>query len=155
RIGGALLFSEVITVQVEAKRALADSEARFRATFENAAVGIAHLDPYLRWLRANGAFCRILGYPIEGLLTKSVLDITHPDDREIDISNSALMRAGKMDSAEMDKRYIRKDGTIIWTRLTVACVRKRDGSLDYFVGIIQDITWRKQAEEELRKSEER
>jgi PAS domain S-box-containing protein len=154
-IGGALLFSEVITDRVEARHALAESEARFRATFENAAVGIAHVDPYLGWLRVNEAFCRILGYSVEELLAKSVRDITHPDDFAEDIVNSALMRAGELNSAEMDKRYVRKDGSIVTCRLTVSCVRKGDRSIDYFVGVIQDITWRKQAEEELRKSEER
>jgi PAS domain S-box-containing protein len=155
RIGGAILFVELITEQVEARRALAESEARFRATFENAAVGIAHVDPYLGWLRVNEAFCQILGYSVEELLAKSVRDITHPDDFAVDIVNSALMRSGELNSAEMDKRYVRKDGSIVTCRLTVSCVRKSDRSIDYFVGIIQDITWRKQAEEELRKSEER
>jgi PAS domain S-box-containing protein len=154
-IGGALLFSEVVTAKVEARRALADSEARFRATFENAAVGIAHLDPDLRWLRANGAFCRFLGYPVEELLAKSVQDISHPDDLANDVANAMRMRDGKIDSYEMDKRYLRKDGTVVWGRLTVGCVRRSDGSLDYSVGVIEDITWRKQAEEELRESEER
>jgi PAS domain S-box-containing protein len=155
RIGGALLFSEVVTARVEAQHALAASEARFRATFENAAVGIAHLDPDLRWLRVNEALCRILGYPVKELLAKSLPDITHPDDLAVDYENAALMRAGKMESAEMDKRYLRKDGAVVWTRVTVACVRKGDRSLDYLVGVIVDITRRKQAEEELRKSEER
>ena len=154
-IGGALLFSEVITAQVEAGRALAASEARFRATFENAAVGIAHVDPDMRWLRVNEAMCRILGYTVEELMAMSMRDITFPEDFAVDLVNSALMRAGKLDAAEMDKRYVRKDGSIATCRLTVSCVRRSDGSLDYFVGIIQDITWRKQAEEELRKSEER
>src|SRR5262249_60664580 len=72
-----------------------------------------------------------------------------------DLVKSALMRSGELNSAEMDKRYVRKDGSIVTCRLTVSCVRKTDKSIDYFVGIIQDITWRKQAEEELRKSEER
>jgi PAS domain S-box-containing protein len=154
-IGGALLFSEVVTARVEAGRALAASEARFRATFENAAVGIAHLDPGMRWLRANGALCRILGYPVEELLTKSLEDISHPDDLATDLANAALIGEGKIDSYEMDKRYLRKDGAIVWGRLTVSCVRRSDGSLDYIVGVLEDITWRKQAEEELRKSEER
>jgi PAS domain S-box-containing protein len=82
-------------------------------------------------------------YSVEELLAKSVPDITHPDDFAVDIVNSALMRAGKMNSAEMDKRHVRKDGSIVMCRLTVSCVRGSDGSIDYFVGIIQDITWRK------------
>ncbi|MBO0753425.1 MAG: PAS domain S-box protein, partial [Bradyrhizobiaceae bacterium] len=155
RIGGALLFSEVVTAQVEARRDLAASEGRFRATFENAAVGIGHLGPDMRWLRVNGALCRILGYPVEELVSRPLAEVSHPDDVEADLANGALMREGKLDSLEMDKRYVRKDGTIAWGRLTVSSVRKSDGSLDYSVGIIEDITWRKQAEEELRKSEER
>src|SRR5260370_42602291 len=80
RIGGAMLFNEGINQQIRAKRALADSEARFRATFENAAVGIAHLGPDLRRLRANEASCRILGYPLDELVTKSLQDIAHAAD---------------------------------------------------------------------------
>ncbi len=155
RIGGAMLFAEVITEQVEARRALAESEARFRATFENAAVGIAHLAPDLRWLRANDALCRILGYPVDELVTKSLQDITHPDDLAADLAQIEQMRDGKIESYDMDKRYLRKDGEIVWGRLTVGCVRKGDGSIDYFVSVVEDISARKHAEEELRKSEER
>jgi PAS domain S-box-containing protein len=155
-IGGALLFSEVITEKVEARRALADSEARFRATFENAAVGIAHLAPDLRWLRANEALCRILGYPLDELVTKSLQDISYPDDLAAELAHIQLMRDGKINSYDMDKRYLRKDSTVVWTRLTVGCVRKSDDrSIDYFVIVVEDITARKHAEEELRKSEER
>ncbi len=154
RIGGALLFSEMITGQVEARRAHAESEARFRATFENAAVGIAHLGPDLRWLRANEALCRILGYPLDELVTKSLQDITHPDDLAANLALVERMRAGMIDSYDMDKRYLRKDGSIIWGRLTVGRVRKSDGSNE-FVSVLEDITGRKHAEEELRKSEER
>jgi PAS domain S-box-containing protein len=150
RIAGALLFSEVITAQVEARRALADSEARFRATFENAAVGVAHLGPDLRWLRANGALCRILGWPLGELVVKSLGDISHPDDLAAELAQIELIRKGKIDSYNMDKRYLRKDGEIVWGRLTVSCVRKCDGSIDYFVGVVEDISARKHAEEQIR-----
>jgi PAS domain S-box-containing protein len=155
QIRGALLFIELITEQVAAKRALAESEARLRATFENAAVGVAHVSSDLRWLRANKALCRILGWPMDEFLTKSLRDISHPDDLAVDLANVDEMRAGKIDSYGMDKRYLRKDGTIVWGRLTVGCVRRGDGSIDYFVAVIEDITARKRAEEELAKSEER
>jgi PAS domain S-box-containing protein len=150
RIGGALLFSEVITEQVEAKRALADNEVRLRATFENAAVGIAHLSSNLRWLRANEALCRILGWPINELLTKSLRDISHPDDLAIDLAQVEQMRAGKIDSYGMDKRYLCKDGTIAWGRLTVSCVRRGDGSINFFVAVVEDIRARKRAEQLLQ-----
>jgi PAS domain S-box-containing protein len=155
RIGGALLFSEVITEQVAGRRALADSEARFRATFENAAVGIAHFDPDFRWLRVNKALCRILGYPADELVTKSLEEINHPNDLRTCLAHVGRMRERKIDSFGMDKRYRRKDGSMVWTRLTNGCVRKSDGSIDYFVCMFEDISARKQAEEDVRKSEER
>jgi PAS domain S-box-containing protein len=148
-IGGALLFSESTTEKVEAKNALAESEARFRATFENAAVGIAHVDSELRWIRANRALCRILGWPINELVTKSLQDITYPDDLAQDLSRIRQMMEGVTDTYSMDKRYIRKDGGIVWGRLSVSDVRSDDGKIDYFVNVIEDITERKAHEEQI------
>jgi PAS domain S-box-containing protein len=132
-----------------------NSEARFRATFENAAVGIAHVAPDGRWLRVNGALCRILGYRVDELLPKSFQDVTYPDDLAADMVQLELMREGKIDSYDAEARYLRKDGAIIWGRKTVGCIRKGDGSVDYFVSVIEDISARKQAEKELRENEER
>jgi PAS domain S-box-containing protein len=153
-IGGALLFAESITEQVEARRALADSEARFRVTFENAPVGIGLVALDGRWLKVNEAMCRIFGYPADELTTKSFQDITHADDLAASVTLVDQMCAGKVDRYQADKRYLRKDGAIVWGRLTVGCVRKSDGSVDCLVTVVEDITARKQAEEELRKSEE-
>jgi PAS domain S-box-containing protein len=133
--------------QVEWARTLADSEARFRATFENAAVGIAHFDPDFRWLRANEALCRILGYRADELVTKSLEEINNPDDLRTCLAHVERMRDRKIDSFVMDKRYLRKDGSIVWTRLTNGCVRKSDGSIDYFVCMFEDISARKAHEE--------
>ena len=132
-----------------------NSEARFRATFDTAAVGVAHIAPDGRWLRVNGALCRTLGYPADELLTKSFQDVTYPDDLAADLVQVELMREGRIDSYNVEKRYVRKDGAIIWARKTVSCVRKGDGSIDYFVGVIEDISASKQAEKELRENEER
>jgi PAS domain S-box-containing protein len=82
-------------------------------------------------------------------------DISHPDDLTADLAHLKRMLDGTIDSYDMDKRYLRKDGAIVWGRLTVSCVRKQDRSIDYFVGVLEDISSRKHAEEELRKSEER
>jgi PAS domain S-box-containing protein len=139
----------------EARRSLADSETRFRVTFENAPVGIGHVAPDGRWLRVNEAMCRILGYTADELTTKSFHDTTHPDDLAACVARVDQMCDGKVDRYDADKRYLRKDGAIVWGRLTVSCVRKSDGSIDYLVTVVEDITARKQAEEELRKSEER
>jgi PAS domain S-box-containing protein len=132
-----------------------DSEARFRATFDNAAVGIAHVAPDGRCLRVNEALCRILGYPVGELLTKSIQDIACPDDFAADLARVHLMREGKIDSYDAEARYLRKDGAIIWARKTVSCVRKDEGSIDYFVCVIEDITAHKHAERELRENEAR
>ncbi len=131
-------------------RTLADSEARFRATFENAAVGIAHTAPDGRWLRVNGAMCRIVGYPVDELLTKTFQGITHPDDLAAEAAQVELMRDGKIGSYHVEKRYLRKDGSIVWARKTVGCVRKGDGSIDYFVNVIEDISAGKAREEQVQ-----
>ena len=149
RIGGALLISELVTEQVEIKQALYESEARFRVTFENAPVGIAHLSPDLRWLRVNEAFCRIYGYPPGELTTKSLRDIVLPDDFADLAARGQQMRDGKVERFQTDKRFLRKDSTIGWSRVTVGCLRNRDGSIDYFVVVVEDISARKHAEEQI------
>jgi PAS domain S-box-containing protein len=131
-----------------------NNEARFRATFDNAAVGIAHVAPDGRWLRVNGPLCRILGYSVDELLTKTFQDVTYSDDLAADLARVQLVREGKIDSYDAEARYLRKDGAIVWGRKTVGCVRKGDGSIDYFVSVIEDISARKQAEKELRENEE-
>jgi PAS domain S-box-containing protein len=131
------------------------SEARFRATFDCAAVGIAHVAIDGRWLRVNEALCRILGYRLDELLTKSVHDVTCLDDRAADLAQVERIRERKVDSYEAEERYMREDGKLIWGRKTVGCVRKGDGSIDHLVIVIEDISGRKQAEKELRENEER
>jgi PAS domain S-box-containing protein len=148
-IGGALLFAEIRTEQVEARSALADSEARFRATFENAAVGVALVSPSGSLLRVNDSFARMLGYSTEELQSKTFSDITHQDDLEANLSVLKKTLIGEADSYCIEKRYIRKDGGILWATLTVGCVRKADGAIDYFISVIADITDRKQAEARL------
>lgn len=132
-----------------------ESEVRFRVTFESAPVGMAHVASDGRWLRVNEALCRILGYSADEIAANTVLGVTYPDDIALSAANLDLMRAGRIDRYDADKRYIRKDGSIVWARLTVSCVRKGDGSIDYLVAVIEDISARKRAEQELRRSEER
>jgi PAS domain S-box-containing protein len=144
RIGGALLFSQFMT------RTLADTEARFQATFENAAVGIAHIARDGRFLRVNDALCRILGYPVDELLTNAFQDVSYPDDLAADLAQVELMAEGKINSYGIEKRYLRKDGAIIWGRKTVGCVRKGDGSINYFVAVVEDISARKAHDDHVR-----
>ncbi len=144
RIGGAVLFSQFIT------GILAEREARFQATFENAPIGIAHVAPDGRWLRVNRVLGGILGYPLDELLTKSFQDVTHPDDLATDLVQIELMREGTILSYEVEKRYLRKDGSIVWCRNTVGCVRNEDRSLDYLVSSVEDITARRAHEEHVQ-----
>ncbi|MFZ0851655.1 MAG: PAS domain S-box protein [Hyphomicrobiaceae bacterium] len=148
-IGGALLFSEHRTEQVEAQRALTDSEARFRATFENAAVGVALVGSNGSILRANNSFARMLGYSVEELRQRTFQDFTHPDDLANNLSLLNKTLVGDAESYCIDKRYVRKDGGIVWASATVGCVRKSDGDVDYFVSVVKDITDRKRAEARL------
>jgi PAS domain S-box-containing protein len=129
---------------------ITDRARQYRATFENAGVGIAHLSPDAKWLRVNKTFARILGYRRDELVSKTVQDITHPDDLESSVAEDERLRSGKVDSYEVEKRYLRKDGTPVWVHITGTAVRRNDGSVDHFVTVIQNISERKRAEEQVR-----
>jgi len=128
------------------------SERRFRATFELAAVGIAHVSPEGRILRVNKKFCDIVGYSEDEMLALTFQDITHPDDLDADLEHVRQVLKGETESYSMDKRYYRKDGSIVWVNLTVSLLSDKGGSPDYFVSVIKDISVRMKAEEALRHS---
>lgn len=145
-------------VAIEAARnrgALITSEMRFRSTFEQAAVGIAHVSPEGKFLRINQRFCDIAGYPLHELLTLTFQDITHPDDLDADLLQVQRVLAGDIDTYSMEKRYRRKDGEIVWINLTVALVRKNLSTPEYFIAVIEDIRERKQAVDAKTQSEQR
>ena len=148
------LFFERLRQAIErSRRRLKDSEVRFGATFEQAAVGIALVALDGHWLRVNRKLCEIVGYSHDELQALTFQDITHPDDLQTDLANVQQMLAGAIASYALEKRYIRKDGGIVRVNLTVSLVRKPDGAPDYFVSVIEDIQARKQAEERLKESE--
>ncbi|HUK06176.1 MAG TPA: PAS domain S-box protein [Burkholderiales bacterium] len=144
-----------VTGRKRAKRALRESEERFRQTFELAASGIAHVDLEGRFTRANRALCRILGYTAEELVGKTVREVSHPEDRGVTDAERARMREGAIDSVHFEKRYRRKDGETVWVDLTVALVRDGDGQPLYEIAVFDDITERKAADAALRESEAR
>jgi PAS domain S-box-containing protein len=143
-------FVRDITERRKAEKQLRESEERFRATFENAAVGVAQVAPGGAWLLVNKRLSEITGYSEEELLTKRVQDVTHPED--IEASGAEIRRTlrGETDSFCVEKRYIRKDDSITWVRLTVGCVRRANGRIEYFIGVIEDISEQKRVEHELR-----
>jgi PAS domain S-box-containing protein len=152
-----------ITDRKQAERELKDSEERFRATFEQAAVGIAHVGLDGRWLRVNQKLCEIVGYTSKELLELTFQDITHPQDLEKDLDYVRQILAGEIDYYSMEKRYIRKDGSIVWIELTVSLVHEINNvgtfhatSPDkpvpkYFISVVEDISERKQAEVEIKE----
>ena len=137
---------------VAAQAALADSERRFRDTFELAAVGIAHVSLDGRFLRVNARFCAITGYAAAELTQTGFAAITHPDDLEPDLALVRRLLAGEIDTFSMDKRYLRKDGGSIWVTLTVSLARDADGRQLHFISVIEDISARKAAEAAARDS---
>jgi len=127
-----------------------DRARQYRATFENAGVGIAHLSPDMRWLRVNRTFARIVGHSPDELIGMSVHDITHPDDLEASRAEARRLKREDADGYELEQRYVRKDGTPVWVNITGTAVRGNDGSLDHYVSVIQDVSERRHAEEQNR-----
>jgi PAS domain S-box-containing protein len=123
--------------------------------FENAAVGIARVDPGGRFLEVNQRLCAIIGYTRDELMTKTFSDITHRDDLERDLREMQRMLMGQLETYFTEKRYHRKDGSVVWCDLTASLMRKADGSPDYFISIVEDISARKRVEQNLLEREER
>jgi PAS domain S-box-containing protein len=144
-----------VTDLKQAEDALRVSEERFRTAFENAAIGMGLFDLDGRFLQVNQAYCTLTGYTEPELLTTSFQEITHPDDLEADLTQLRRLLAGEMNSYQIEKRYIRKDGEAVWVRLTAALVHDDRGALHHLIGQVEDITARKRAEDELRASEVR
>ncbi len=140
-----------ISARKHAENALLESEERFRSTFEQAAVGIAHVAPDGAWLRVNGKLCHILGYEREELLARTFQDVTFPDDLDEDLGQVQGMLAGRIQNYSMQKRYIRKDRRVVWARLSVSLVRTPGGQPDYFISVVEDISDQRAQEAAIRR----
>jgi diguanylate cyclase (GGDEF)-like protein/PAS domain S-box-containing protein len=133
----------------ERTRLVAEHDAlarRFAATFDQAAVGIAHVAPDGHFLLVNERFSEITGWSSAELARGGFQQITHPDDLDADLANLTALVAGEIPRYSMEKRYIRKDDELVWVNLTVSLVRKANGQPDFFVSVIEDISARKMAE---------
>ncbi|MCT7985636.1 PAS domain S-box protein [Laspinema sp. A4] len=138
-----------ISDRKQAEQALRNSEARFRTTFEQAAVGVAHVDFEGRFIRINQRFCDIVGYSKAAMLALTFQEITHPDDLDLDWELAQQVKQEQITHYSIEKRYIRQDKTWIWVNLTVAM--EQEGS--YWISVVEDITDRKKAEAARLKSE--
>jgi PAS domain S-box-containing protein len=137
-----------ITERRKIEEVLRESEERFRATFEHAAIGAAQVGIDGRWLRVNRRLGEIVGYEPEELLKTTFQDITHPDDLEGDIEQMGRLLKGELQTYTLEKRYLRGDGPVVWVNLTVSLVRDSAGEPAYFIAVIEDISERKKTEEE-------
>ena len=144
-----------ITARKQAEASLLESERRFRRTFELAGSGVAHIGMDRRFIRVNRRLCEILGYPQAELLRLTGRQISHPDDLDVINAQRPRLYAGEIDSVRVEKRYLRKDGSIVWVSFTMVVERDAAGKPQYEIAFFDDITARKQAEAALRESEER
>lgn len=135
--------------------ALIESEEHFRNIFNQAAVGICHADLNGRFIKVNSRMCDICGYSEEELLGMTFHKITHPDDLAADLAKAEKLLNGEIKTFSMIKRYIRKNGEIIWINLTASMDRFQDGRPKNFIGVIEDITERKLAEDAVLTEKER
>ena len=147
-----------ITARREQEEALREAEERLRLAFDGAAIGMALVAPDGAWLKVNRSLCEMTGYTEEQLLGSTFQAITHPEDLDADLELVERVLAGDLRSYEMEKRYFRADGSVMWVLLSVSLVRSAQGEPRYFVSQIQDISARKAAEHamaELRAELER
>lgn len=131
--------------------ALQLSEQHFRAYFDRAMVGMTATSPQMDWLEVNPALCEMLGYTHEELAAMTWADLTHPDDLSANLAQFDRILSGEIDEYSIENRFVRKDGTIVHVRRSPRAVRKADGSLDYIVAWVDDITQRKQDEQQIQQ----
>lgn len=151
--GGLVLFNDV-TDRKRAEASLQQSEARFKGIFEHAAVGIVLVDLDSRLVEVNPTFCAMLGYEASELTGRTVADISHPDDwADADAERSQLL-AGEIDSREVEKRYLHRDGHAVYAHTSVAVVRDPDGAPRYLTAVCRDMSTEVEALGRLHRSED-
>lgn len=135
-----------------AQKKLSESEAKFKKLYEDGPLGMAMVNIDLHFVMANNNFCQMMGYNEQEIKRLTFKDITHPDNISIDFENLKKLVRGEIPVYKTEKRYIRKDKTIIWGFLTVSVFRANDGKTRYFIAMVKDITDRKRVEETLQSS---
>lgn len=150
---GRIWIFRDITREKNAENALRDSEAQLRATFDGAAMGIAVVDVNGRLIKCNPMLASMLGYTQAELNEKTFGEITHPDDLASCLEKFCGLVAGAHDHYEVEKRFLRKDGRVVWGRVNVSIVRQNAGSPPLAIGMMEDITMRRDLEERVRQAQ--
>ncbi len=151
-----VMLQDVTDLEVlrRSQEKLKASEVRFRSIFEKAAAGMATIGIDGKFLQVNQAFCKMLGYTEEEFLELTIDAITHPDDRKESLFHFKSMRVSDKQEVQIERRYLHKDGKVVWGYTTEAWISDSSRDVVYAVMLVQDITERKQAEEEFRKAKE-
>jgi PAS domain S-box-containing protein len=134
---------------------LRESEELFRRTFDEAPIGAAIISTDFRFKRVNSALCSITGYSQEELESLSFMDITHPEDRADNLKMAQKLASGELRDYQVEKRYIQKEGKIVWVRASIEVMRDEAGEPIYYLPMTEDITEKKKVEIKLRESEEK
>jgi len=153
--GQFLVIFDNITERKKTEKELRISEAQFRGLFIQSLVGTAIVGLDKCFIRCNEAFCHFLGYTEKEMLGKTIAHFTYPDDIELGMNDMKRIAEGEIEFAILQKRYLRKDGAIVWGELTISIVRDEQNKPLYFLPIIQDITERYHAVQSLKESEAR
>jgi len=140
-----------ISWRKQAELALQQSEKRFRNAFDTAAIGMAIVGLDGRWLEVNGSLCRMLGYTEEELMDRTFIDVTHPDDLDLDLDYVQKLLNGDLEHYQMEKRYFHKTGDVIFVLLSVSVVRNEQAEVIHFISQIEDITARKSESDRIRQ----
>ena len=143
------LLSNIVNRE-KVEESLRASEQRMRLFFERQLVGMAITSPQKSWIEVNDKTCQIFGYTREELASLTWDKITYPEDLPADITQFERLIRGETDNYMLEKRFVRKDGGLVFVNLAVGCVRRRDGSVDYLLALMEDITERKRAEESIQ-----
>jgi PAS domain S-box-containing protein len=154
KLTGAVHIIRDITERKSMEETLRESEIKFRQTFDLSPVGIVMVGLDKKFLRCNHAFSQSLGYQPEELTERTIADITYPEDREIGMTDMTAIVKGELSSSHVQKRYLHREGHVIWGEVTISLLRDYKGQPQYFLGIIQDITERKRSENILRETSE-
>ena len=150
----ALVVAQDITDRMRNEETLRATEALFRTAFENAPFGMCMTSPTGRFLQANTALCRMLGYSHEELTAGAWQTITHPDDMERSRAIAGLVKQDPTRPVEIEKRYVQRSGAVLWARLRISAVVGSGGEASYYITHIEDVTERRQAQEELLRAKE-
>ncbi|MHB8770793.1 MAG: diguanylate cyclase [Syntrophales bacterium] len=152
QIAGAVANAQFFADLKKTERSLRESETRFRALFEQAEVGVAEIDMETgRFLTVNPRLCEIVGRSQAEMLAATFQAITHPDDLRLHEEKTAHIMSGKIENFALEKRYLRKDGTIVWVNVTISPLWLRGEATGRYISVVQDITERRRMEEEIRE----